>query len=405
MSYSEGELVQPWRSRAPQREWEFNESEYELIPFAQGELEGEQQQPQAQLLNIPAAVAANRISARRIGFACVFGGRMITAAGVAGRFNLPLPGLSASPTEEDVARAVAAWQTAHGLPGNGRLDLPTWRRMQNDPALGIRRPTYAPFSMTVSHGGRTLGVIEKTAPYRDCYRVGSGSCQRSWSAAATRGGSEIQLGFRVTDMAAVRAAGFVDAAGEPQFRWVQIVQFRAPGSGNAALRRFRQIIDPTSLVAMPNDRHPYYWYETLPAGLHPGFHIRNYIRQRDRDPSGNGLCYDLMFYDAPAFPLASATPQRRALFNFETALIGVRGNILAATQKRNVVLNTFTWGQDLVVNGPRVEVRMNVLAPGTTGGSATFRSVVSREMNNPINAGGYPNHCFVGSFTGGARCP
>jgi hypothetical protein len=429
MSYSEGELVQPWRSRAPQREWEFNESEFELIPFGQGEWEGEQNpQPPpvpvpAPVLDIPAAVAANQVLARRIGFACVLGGRLITDPNHPGGFNLPLPGLprrgtplpgGVPPSEPDIVRAIAAWQRLNRLPVDGRIGPETWRRMQNDPTLGIPRPTYAPFSMTVSHGGRTLGVIDKVAPYRDCFRTLTvsphlvmGPCNRTRTPTDTHGGSEIRMGFRVTDMDAVRRAGFVDpGTGEPQFRWVQCMVMRAPNvlPTTSRLRRFNQVLDPTNIL-LPLDLHPYYHYEVFVGGaatadIVNGLRIGNSLRRRSPDRSSNGLCYDVLFTDLPAVPLSSATMRQRTYFNFETALVGVRGNILAGTQKRNVVLRTFRWGYDVVVNGSQVEVRMNALSAGPVGGSDTFRQVVSRE----VNGGMYPNHCFVGAFDGGARC-
>ncbi len=430
MSYSEGELVQPWRSRAPQREWELNEREFEFVPSGQAEWEGEQQpQPPpvpvpAPVLDIPAAVAANQVLARRIGFACVLGGRLITDPNHPGGFNLPLPGLprrgaplpgGRPPSEPDIVRAIAAWQRLNRVPVDGRIGPETWRRMQNDPRLGIPRPTYAPFSMNISHGGRTLGVVEKVAPYRDCFRTVSGTsaaltlgpCNRTRVTGVTHGGSEVHMGFRVTDMDAVRAAGFVDGAGEPQFRWVQAWVLRAPNfmPTTSQLRRFNQIIDPTFHLGMPNDRHPYYNYEVSLPGTAAGLFIDLHTRQRSLDPSSNGLCYDLLFVDAPTFPLSSTTVQRRAFFNFETALVGVRGNIRAAgTPKRNVVLRTFRWGYDLVVNGPNVEVHMNALSAGSVGGSDTFRRIIGGEIARPTNPGGYDNHCFMGAFPPGARC-
>lgn len=385
---------------------EFGEHEFEFEPSH--ELEGQGQYGYeyeggggAVALDIPAAIAANRTLARRVGFGCVVGGTLQNVI-----MNLGLP---RSPSETQIVRAIAAWQSRNGLRADGQVGPTTWARMRADAALGIPRTSYQPFSMTVQHAGRTLGVIEKAAPYRDCYSdaptlaVRHPPCRRTRNnSPGERGGSEIQLGFRVTDMAAVTAAGFVDGAGAPQFRWVQVVQFRAPLSTDGVLRRFNQVIDPTILVGMPNDNHPYYWYENIPvgSGLSRGFLNTFYTNRPTIDPSGNGLCYDLLFYDKPAFSLAVASPTRRALFNFETALIGVRGTIGGGGTVRNVVLNTFTWGQDLVRDSAgRVEVRMNALGAGAVGGSATFRNVVSREI------GRYPGHCFVGAYPTGTRCP
>src|SRR3712207_8503306 len=54
--------------------------------------------------------------------------------------------------------------------------------------------------------------------------------------------------------------------------------------------------------------------------------------------AANGLAYDLIFEDRPQFPLSAAQPGRRAYFNFELALVGVRPG------HRNVILNTLRWG-------------------------------------------------------------
>ena len=39
------------------------------------------------------------------------------------------------------------------------------------------------------------------------------------------GGAIHHLGFRVSDMAAVQRADFVDATGQDRFRWIQVLEF------------------------------------------------------------------------------------------------------------------------------------------------------------------------------------
>ena len=208
-------------------------------------------------------------------------------------------------------------------------------------------PGFRQVSWPVSFGGRQLGVLEKTAPYLDCYfSPGSGICRRSRSGVANEaGGAQIELGFRVTDAEAVRRAGFVDAAGEDNFRWIQIVDFiTVPDFPTGTfIRRATRVIDPTALVGAQPDPHPYYWdwerNTATPHGFDDGFHIRHFLDRQAR----NGLCYDLIFTDQPRFRLTAARPGRRAYFAFEVALVGVRlGN-------RNVILISVRWGFDLVV--------------------------------------------------------
>jgi hypothetical protein len=342
-----------------------------------------------------AAIGANRRLARQIGWGCVIG---INAR--------PIPqlrtflGLGATASEGDLAEAVARWQRGQGLTANGNLDQTTWQRMLAATPPVIPRTTYKPFSQTVTLGSSTLGVIEKTMPLRRCFfAAGSNTCSDTRAGTAgERGGMEIQLGFRVTDMAAVTAAGFVDG-GEDNFRWIQVVEFVTIPSGTSPtgfIRRHGRVIDPTTLVGAPIDPHPYYWDEVAPAGVVPEF--RRFANIQGR----NLLCYDTIFEDAPKFRLTAAQPGRRAYFNFEVALVGVRPrNVASGTPTRNVILNTVLWGFDLVVEGGATNVKLNALRAGPFGGSVAFRRVV----NAATLAGQFPNHCFVGpGYTGAALC-
>lgn len=344
------------------------------------------------------AVDVNRRAARTIGWGCVVAGRVTPIVELRNFL-----GLTGAVTEEDLARAIARWQQGAHLTPDGQLGSSTWQRMMSASPPVLPRTRFAPASWPVVFNGRTLGVLEKITPYRRCfYDAGNDTCRSSSNGSAgERGGSNIELGFRVTDMSAVRAAGFVDLAGEDQFRWVQVVELSHVRSATAPtgfVRRHTRVIDPTTLVGAVPDLHPYYWDETTPLGSSPRFLNSNFTNRPSRDPSSNRLCYDLLFEDGPAFFLSRATPGHRAYFNFEVALVGVR----AGTPTRNVVLNTVLWGFDFVVQpGGAVDVRMNALRAGVTGGSPAFRRVISRD----INRGLFPNHCFFGGeMTGTARC-
>src|SRR5262249_36515506 len=151
----------------------------------------------------------------------------------------------------------------------------------------------------------------------------------------------VQLGFRVTDMDAVRRAGFVDATGEDNFRWIQVITTNralegapTPGAPVALVRRYRQYVDPAARL---RDNHPYYWEEEGEGD--PALRNSLFVNRQ----ANNGLCYDLIFQDAPGRALSEATPARRVYWNAETALVGVRSG------RRNVILNTFYWGFDIVV--------------------------------------------------------
>ena len=343
---------------------------------------------------LTAAVQANRRLARQLGWGCVVGGVVQPIQQLR-----TLLTLGASPTEEDLARAVETFQrTVLRQTGDGQLGKLTWAQMLRRTV--IPATTFAPFSRTVTFGGRTLGVLEKTRAYERCFfgpdfRI----CRATRNNTPDEfGGAIIELGFRVTDMDAVRRAGFIDGAGEDRFRWIQVVEFvtvPAAASPTGFVRRASRVIDPTALVedAANLDRHPYYWDEVTAGTASPDLHIRNFMNRQGT----NNLCYDLIFEDVPKFPLSVAQPGRRAYFNFELALVGVR----PGPPIQNFILNTVRWGYDLVVEGGNVNVKLNGLQAGTTGGSPAFRRVLSRDFA----AGAFPGHCLVGSgFPRGVRC-
>jgi hypothetical protein len=72
-------------------------------------------------------------------------------------------GLGLAPTEEQLAEAIAARQVTLGLRPSGQLDNRTWDRLRPRllPATRFRR-----FRIEVSHAGRSLGILEKVAPFR-----------------------------------------------------------------------------------------------------------------------------------------------------------------------------------------------------------------------------------------------
>lgn len=340
------------------------------------------------------ALRANRVLARQIGWGCVVGGivRPIPELGA-------LLGLPAGATEAALAQAIARWQqTTLRQRGDGQLGPGTWAQMLRPGGPG--RPVIPPLtfrrdSWPVFFGGTRLGVIEKTAPYEQCFFDAAGNC------AATRagnqsGGSKVQVGFRITDMEAVRRARFVEATtGAPHFNWVQVIETNRPlqpgppdPSGVPTvqmIRKYRRYVDPT---AIPRDNHPYYWDE-------PGDITQNVNRQA-RDgffPNASRLCYDLIFWDSPSRPLAAAQPGLGVFWNAQLALVGIR------TGNRNVTLNTVNWGFDIRPEAGGLVVRLNGLRGGPFGGSPLFRKVIAQEIRN----GNFPGHCF-GGLPGAAGC-
>ena len=354
------------RQRGGRRSLEF-EYEYE------GEFEGEAFLNPAQLT---AAVQANRRLARQLGWGCVVGGSVVPITQLQARL-----GIAAGVSEENLAQAIETWQVANmGGRGDGQLGQRTWERIR--PGLGLPAARFLQQRWPVFFGGRQLGVIEKTLPYRE-------------TRTATNFGVEIEMGFRVTNMDAVRRAGFVDGTGEDQFRWIQALELRRIGvpAIEPQIQTFRRraggrIIDPTSALESL-DPHPYYWDE-VPA-VSPDVDIRRFLNRQ----AANGLCYDLIFFDGPSIPTAAALPGRRAYFNFETALVGVRPG------PRNVILNTFLWGFDIVLRSGVPTLSLNSIRPGPFGGSPSFRRVMSVETT----MGSFPGHCFVGpGYARAATC-
>jgi hypothetical protein len=196
-------------------------------------------------------------------------------------------------------------------------------------------------------------------------------------------------------MDAVRRAGFVDGAGEDRFQWIQVFELRRVGSAaNTEIQRLRRlsrgrIIDPTPPL-LAGDRHPYYWDEE-PGPTPEVDRFRNQLAQ-------NNLCYDMIFQDSPRFLTTAALPGRRAYFNFETALVGMR---TVGTSRRNTILNTVLWGFDIVANAGGPTLSLNALRQGPRGGSAGFKQV----MNAELAAGNFPNHCFAGpGYARAATC-
>ena len=342
-----------------QREWE--------LEF---EDEGEQLLSPAQLAD---AVRANRVLARQIGWGCVRGGS-VTIANDALNTRL---GLALGATEEEIANAVERWQIANmGGRGDGKLGAGTWSR------LGVFTPgRFRQLRIPVNFGGRQLGVIEKTMPYLE---------HRSPDSF----GVEVEFGFRVTNMDAVTRAGFVDG-GEDQFQWIQVVELRRIGvpAHEPAIQTLRRrsrgrIIDPTLSLIPSSDANPYFWDE---PGEVTGFQNR---------PARNGLCYDMIFWDRTNIPHAAALPGRRAYFNFETALVGIRR---AGGTTRNVILNTVLWGFDIILVSGRPTLGVNAMRQGPFGGSAGFKRVLSDDANAVPPT--FPGHCFVGAgYSRAATC-
>lgn len=321
------------------------------------------------------AVAANRILARRFGWGRVIGGRVQPIQEI-----LTLLSLAAGASEEDTARAIARWQeTELHQRGDGVIGPGVWARILR------RRPAVIPVvrfrrvHSDVVFGGRKLGILEKTAPY---LASNDGSV----------GGASIQLGFRVTDMDAVRRAGFVNG-GEDNFRWIQRLITNRQFVNGGLIRRHGRYVDPQSGL---RDNHPYYWDEAGQGD--PTLRNDAFTNRPARDanhPDSSALCYDLLFEDGARRGLTEAHPGRRVYWNAEVALVGVRPP--KAGVARNVVLNTMLWGFDLVIESGMTGVRLNKLRPGVPGGSREFRQVLSEAK--------FPNHCFVGGgFSRAATC-
>jgi hypothetical protein len=297
-------------------------------------------------------------------------------------------GLAAGATEEDVARAVAQWQqTQLRQRGDGQLGAGTWAQMLRRTPPVIPPVRFKKAAWPVTFNGRRLGILEKTAPYEV---VNAGGL----------GGASIQLGFRVTDMDAVRRAGFVDG-GEDNFRWIQRIITNRQLTDTGIIRRHGRYVDPQSGT---RDAHPYYWDN--PGQGDARFRIGRFINRQafsPTTPNSSRLCYDLIFEDVPKRDLSEAAPGRRVYWNAEVALVGVRPPRTGSAVVRNVILNTVFWGFDLVIEGGTPGVRLNAISGGPRGGTVQFKRALSEAMQTtPPN---FPNHCFVGGgFSRAARC-
>ena len=350
--------------------------------------------------DLAAAVQVNRNLARQLGWGCLVGGRV--HAPVVIRFLMTsarrLVGdlLGVPATEEALAHALARWQrTELRHPATGRLDARTWSEMARRGA--IPRPAYEPRTWRVVYRGEQLGVLDKTAPYRKLETVDFG-------------GASLDIGFRATDMNAVRRAGFVTSSGEPFFRWIQTVEFIRqlspdldtpvpPGAVRRFIRRAGLQVDPTrrSTPMVEQDAFPYYWDEVVMAD--PQYLVTRFMSRT----APNGLCYDLLFEDRARVRLARLVadlPGRRDYNNYELALVGVRPP-QPGKKTQNVILNTVRWGYDIVFERGAPRVRLNRLQTGPFGGTSAFRAVLAAD----IRAGRYPGHCFVGDVPRAARCP
>jgi hypothetical protein len=383
----------------PKQELEFfgNFSEFE------GELTG---------ARLAAAVQANRRLARQLGWGCVVHDKLQLNEAPRPRLY-DLLGLGARPSEEDFAQAVEQFQVKEmrQRTGDGQIGPGTWKELLRRGVLPANK--FAPFSQSITFGGRKLGVLEKTRAYEKCFfdPVAGAACRAARSGIAGEGaGAIIELGFRVTDIDAVRRAGFVDGYGEPFFRWIQIVEFitrpvftPAGAFTGTFVRRASGEIDPTEVAGIPAaqiDLHPYYWDEESRGGALPELNIDRWIHRRGQ----NGLCYDLVFMDQATFPLITVSPPApwtkpgsHAYFNFELALVGVK----PGEKIQNFVLYTVKWGYDIFMKGGQPTVDLNGLNPGPTNGSPTFKKIMNREFNRDA----FPGHCMAGSgYTGKANC-
>jgi hypothetical protein len=264
----------------------------------------------------------------------------------------------------------------------------------------IPRPTYGPRTWRVMYRGEQLGVLDKTAPYQKLQTVHTG-------------GAALEIGFRVTDMNAVRRAGFITSGGNPFFRWIQTVEFvrqtspnldtpLPPGAVRRFIRRAGLQVDPTrrTTPTVLQDAFPYYWDEVvMPAPNGDRYLVTRFMNRT----ATNGLCYDLLFVDQASVNLArlmADLPGRRDYNNYELALVGVRP-AQPGKKTQNVILNTVRWGYDIVFVRNSPTVHLNPLQAGPVGGTSALRAVLAAD----IRAGRYPGHCFVGDLARAARCP
>ena len=320
-----------------------------------------------------AAVKANRHWAKQIGWGCLNAGK---AEAIEKLFKFLK--FSSLPSEEALACAVAKYQGEKKFSATGILDKRTWDAMK------VVKPLRFPQSWEVMFGGKKLGVLEKARPYMQCYIDGDDNCSRTRTADSVSGGVEIEFGFRITDYEAVKKAGFVDDKGVPQFRWIQAIETnrKLDQTTLTLIKKYSKYVDPNPVTGK-FDKHPYYWNEKG-EGSDTGLQVQTYI---NRVSSVTDLCYDLIFYDRPSRPLDEAKAGKRVFWNAEAAIVGVRPG------KKNVILDAFTWGFDLIVNSGKTDIKLNGLNKGVRGGSAMFR----KTLDTAIRAGQFPDHCFIGT--------
>ena len=327
------------------------------------------------------AVKANRTWAKLIGWGCLKDGK-VEAVEKLYKFLK----FTSVPTEEALACAIADWQVSKKVNATGILDKRTWD------AMNVIKKLAFPQAWDIYFMGNKLGVLEKTTPYVKCYTGSDGICHLMPTSSSVSGGVEIEFGFRITDMDAVKKAGFIDDKGLPVFRFVQVIETnrRLDQGTQTLIKKYSKYVDPNPTTGK-FDKHPYYWNEKG-EGPDVGLQVQTYTNYTS---TSNNLCYDLVFYDRPSRPLSEATTGKRVFWNAEAALIGVRKG------KRNVILDSFTWGFDIVVSGGKPEIKRNGLNKGVRGGSQKFRKIV----NDAILAGQFPGHCFFGpGFSGVAVC-
>lgn len=327
-----------------------------------------------------AAVNANRSWAKQIGWGCLQAGKAAAIQPLVDFLKFLSP-----PTEEALACAIAAWQSSQKMNPTGILDNRTWE------AMAVIRKIAYPLSIDVYFGGQKLGILEKSTPYIPCYSEPDGSCNVQRTATSVSGGVEIELGFRITNMAAVKKAGFIDENGFPKFRWIQVIETnrKLDQQTQTLIKRYSKYVDPNP-VAGKFDKHPYYWNEKN-EGSDPGMQVQRYTNTA----FPNKLCYDLIFYDRPSRPLNEALTGKRVFWNAQMALVGVRSG------NKNVILDSVSWGFDIVVNAGKPEIKRNGLNRSVYGGSSMFRKI----LNDAILAGQFPGHCFTGpGFRAAAAC-
>ena len=123
------------------------------LPVSTGSRLGQPVGLEAAILN--AAVRANRVLARQIGWGCVVGGQVRPIPEL-----LALLGLATGATEEEIAQAIARYQ---GERGDGQLGPRSWAQMLRPGQPGqpiVPCLNFKPASFAVFFGGRRLGVIE-----------------------------------------------------------------------------------------------------------------------------------------------------------------------------------------------------------------------------------------------------